>query len=84
MANYQVTQDSLLKNRFFYEFLTLHDKSIARECLTTNVKNDEKLDSMKSHVSISFFLFSCLARFVKCLKYRLGSSKETECLPNIQ
>jgi hypothetical protein len=32
MANYQVTQDTLLKNRFFYEFLTLHDKAIAREC----------------------------------------------------
>jgi len=53
--------------------MPIYRKSIARECLTTNVKNDEKLDSMKSHVSISFFLFSCLARFVKCLKYRLGS-----------
>ena len=32
MANYQVTQDMLLKNRFFYEFLTLHDKIISKEC----------------------------------------------------
>ena len=48
MANYQVTQDILLKSRFFYEFLTLHDKSIAREC------RDEYINTL-SKVYYSYF-----------------------------
>lgn len=32
MANYQITQDILLKSRFFYEFLTLYDNTVSREC----------------------------------------------------
>ena len=48
MANYQVTQDILLKNRFFYEFLTLHDRSIAREC------RDEYVNTL-SKVYFSYF-----------------------------
>ncbi|KAI6191229.1 Vacuolar protein sorting-associated protein 52-like protein [Aphelenchoides bicaudatus] len=31
LTNYQVPQNSLLKNRFFYEFLLANDRSIARE-----------------------------------------------------
>lgn len=48
MANYQVTQDMLLKSRFFYEFLTLHDKTIAREC------RDEYINTL-SKVYYSYF-----------------------------
>lgn len=48
MANYQVTQDILLKSRFFYEFLTLHDKSVAREC------RDEYINTL-SKVYYSYF-----------------------------
>lgn len=48
MANYQVTQDLLLKNRFFYEFLTLHDRSVAREC------RDEYVNTL-SKVYYSYF-----------------------------
>ena len=48
MANYQVTQDVLLRNRFFYEFLTLHDRSIAREC------RDEYINTL-SKVYFSYF-----------------------------
>lgn len=48
MANYQVTQDMLLKNRFFFEFLTLHDKSVAREC------RDEYINTL-SKVYFSYF-----------------------------
>ena len=57
MANYQVTQDILLKSRFFYEFLTLHDKSIAREC------RDEYINTL-SKVYYSYFkeYFSKLAK----------------------
>ncbi|CAF0734135.1 unnamed protein product [Brachionus calyciflorus] len=48
MQNYQITQDTLLKNRFFYEFLTLHDRSVAREC------RDEYVNTM-SKVYFSYF-----------------------------
>ncbi len=48
MANYQITQDMLLKNRFFYEFLTLHDKAVAREC------RDEYINTL-SKVYYSYF-----------------------------
>jgi hypothetical protein len=48
MANYQVTQDLLLRTRFFYEFLTMHDRSVAREC------RDEYINTM-SKVYFSYF-----------------------------
>lgn len=48
MANYQVTQDLLLKSRFFYEFLTLHDKNVARTC------RDEYINTL-SKVYFSYF-----------------------------
>ncbi len=48
MANYQITQDMLLKSRFFYEFLTLHDKIAAREC------RDEYINTL-SKVYFSYF-----------------------------
>ncbi len=48
MANYQITQDFLLKSRFFYEFLTLHDRTVAREC------RDEYINTM-SKVYYSYF-----------------------------
>lgn len=31
LTNYQVPQNALLKNRFFYEFLLANDRSLARE-----------------------------------------------------
>lgn len=48
MANYQITQDLLVKNRFFYEFLVLHDKAVAREC------RDEYINTL-SKVYFSYF-----------------------------
>jgi hypothetical protein len=48
MANYQITQDLLIKSRFFYEFLLLHDKSVAREC------RDEYINTL-SKVYFSYF-----------------------------
>lgn len=48
MQNYQITQDILIKNRFFYEFLTLHDRTVAREC------RDEYINTM-SKVYFSYF-----------------------------
>lgn len=48
MANYQITQDLLVKNRFFYEFLVLHDKAFAREC------RDEYINTL-SKVYFSYF-----------------------------
>ncbi len=48
MANYQITQEFLLKSRFFYEFLTLHDRTVAREC------RDEYINTM-SKVYYSYF-----------------------------
>ena len=43
MTNYQITQDLLLKNRFFYEFLILHDRSIAKECRDEYVNTQSKV-----------------------------------------
>ena len=48
MANYQITQEILLKNRFYYEFITLHDRAVAREC------RDEYINTM-SKVYYSYF-----------------------------
>ncbi|RNA16068.1 vacuolar sorting-associated 52 -like protein [Brachionus plicatilis] len=48
LQNYQITQDILGKNRFFFEFLTLHDRAIAREC------RDEYVNTM-SKVYFSYF-----------------------------
>ena len=48
MANYQVTQDMLLRSRFFYEFLTMHDRAVAREC------RDEYTNTL-SKVYFSYF-----------------------------
>lgn len=48
MTNYQITQDLLVKSRFFYEFLVLHDKAVAREC------RDEYINTL-SKVYFSYF-----------------------------
>lgn len=48
MTNYQITQNALLKNKFFYQFLKNHDRNAARE-LTA-----EYLDTM-SKVYFSYF-----------------------------
>lgn len=48
MTNYQITQELLVKSRFFYEFLMLHDKAVAREC------RDEYINTM-SKVYFSYF-----------------------------
>lgn len=48
MTNYQITQDTLTKNRFFYKFLILHDKVVAREC------RDEYINTL-SKVYFSYF-----------------------------
>lgn len=48
MTNYQITQNALLKNKFFYQFLKNHDRNVARE-LTA-----EYLDTM-SKVYFSYF-----------------------------
>jgi vacuolar protein sorting-associated protein 52 len=48
MANYQITQDILLRSRFFYEFLTMHDRAVAREC------RDEYINTL-SKVYYSYF-----------------------------
>jgi vacuolar protein sorting-associated protein 52 len=48
MTNYQITQDILLKNRFFFEFLMLHDKNVAKEC------RDEYVNTI-SKVYFSYF-----------------------------
>ncbi len=67
MANYQVTQDILLKSRFFYEFLTLHDKSIAREC------RDEYINTL-SKVYYSYFkeYLSKLAKLQVINQYKIS------------
>lgn len=31
LTNYQIPQNALLKNRFFYEFLLANDREVARE-----------------------------------------------------
>lgn len=31
LTNYQIPQNALLKNRFFYEFLLANERSVARE-----------------------------------------------------
>lgn len=31
LTNYQIPQNALLKNRFFYEFLLANDRQVARE-----------------------------------------------------
>lgn len=48
MTNYQITQNALLKNKFFYQFLKNRDRNVARE-LTA-----EYLDTM-SKVYFSYF-----------------------------
>ncbi|CAK9252738.1 unnamed protein product, partial [Sphagnum jensenii] len=48
MTNYQIPQNALLKNKFFYQFLMSHDREVAREIQT------EYLDTM-SKVYFSYF-----------------------------
>lgn len=48
MTNYQITQNALLKNKFFYQFLVNHDRTAARELAA------EYLDTM-SKVYFSYF-----------------------------
>ncbi|XP_065060211.1 vacuolar protein sorting-associated protein 52 homolog isoform X1 [Rhopilema esculentum] len=47
-SNYQVPQNALLKNRYFYEFLLAHHRQVAREI------RDEYVDTM-SKVYFSYF-----------------------------
>lgn len=63
MANYQVTQDSLLKNRFFYEFLMLHDKSVAKEC------RDEYINTMSKIYYCYFKEYSSKLNKLQVPKY---------------
>jgi hypothetical protein len=35
LTNYQIPQNALLKNRFFYEFLLANDRTLAREVRNT-------------------------------------------------
>ncbi|XP_054164992.1 vacuolar protein sorting-associated protein 52 homolog [Oppia nitens] len=48
MTNYQIPQNALLKNKFFYQFLMTHDREVAREIQT------EYMDTM-SKVYFSYF-----------------------------
>ena len=48
MTNYQIPQNALLKNKFFYQFLLSHDREVAREIQT------EYLETM-SKVYYSYF-----------------------------
>lgn len=48
MTNYQVPQNALLKNKFFYQFLMTHERDIAREV------REEYLDTM-SKILFSYF-----------------------------
>ena len=48
MTNYQIGQNALLKNKFFYEFLVKHDMQVAKEIVA------EYLDTM-SKVYYSYF-----------------------------
>nr|XP_002124423.1 vacuolar protein sorting-associated protein 52 homolog [Ciona intestinalis] len=48
MSNYQLGQDAMLKNRFFYEFLLSNERHVAREV------RDEYVDTL-SKVYLSYF-----------------------------
>eukprot|EP00794_Sanderia_malayensis_P015923 gene15923-17524_t len=48
MSNYQIPQNALLKNRYFYEFLLAHHRQVAREI------RDEYVDTM-SKIYFSYF-----------------------------
>ncbi|GFR04939.1 vacuolar protein sorting-associated protein 52 homolog [Trichonephila clavata] len=48
MTNYQIPQNALLKNKFFYQFLMTHERDIAREV------REEYLDTM-SKILFSYF-----------------------------
>ncbi|XP_076353464.1 vacuolar protein sorting 52 isoform X4 [Tachypleus tridentatus] len=48
MTNYQVTQDTMLKFKFFYQFLMTHEREVAREI------RDEYVDTM-SKIYFSYF-----------------------------
>lgn len=42
LTNYQIPQNALLKNRFFYEFLLANDRQVAKEV------RDEYVDTVRS------------------------------------
>ncbi|CAG2165869.1 unnamed protein product [Oppiella nova] len=48
MTNYQIPQNALLKNKFFYQFLMTHDREVAREV------HNEYMETM-SKVYFSYF-----------------------------
>uniref|UniRef100_A0A914HU87 Vacuolar protein sorting-associated protein 52 homolog n=1 Tax=Globodera rostochiensis TaxID=31243 RepID=A0A914HU87_GLORO len=43
LTNYQITQNALLKNRFFYEFLLANDRQVAREVKDEYVDTTSKM-----------------------------------------
>jgi hypothetical protein len=43
MANYQIIQNTLLKNRFFYEFLLANERNVSKECRDEYVNTLSKI-----------------------------------------
>ncbi|KAL3123811.1 hypothetical protein niasHT_010024 [Heterodera trifolii] len=56
LTNYQITQNALLKNRFFYEFLLANDRQVAREVKDEYVDTTSKMffSYFKAYVSRLF------------------------------
>lgn len=67
MSNYQIPQNALLKNKFFYKFLITHDHEVAREIMT------DYLDTM-SKIYFTYFK-EYLGRLMK-LKYEEQPDKD--------
>lgn len=43
MANYEILQNTLLKNRFFYEFLLANERQVSKECRDEYVNTLSKI-----------------------------------------